>query len=350
MPEIVIDVAGEPGGTPGVPDGFGYDKIDGSPPLVTMYLDDEEGVTDWSWEVWSTPPGVAVVVSGSESNIATWSPEAYIPGTYLVKCVVNGAVIVKMAVWWGTKNLNRRLPAQGETTEFGEKSGWDPAIREFLLAIDEGSGGGRKRAVLDYVDCTAAPPTSNPGDRYILDDSGSVHGDWDGAPQLAIVETIDGATWTVQPHGEGDICLVDAKNYDMQYVDDGTPMWEPKPAGAQISDETESTGIVAGSGFWEQQIQTGLEFTSFLGQYVYLNMTSGITTDTEIRIYHGDPSSGGEIIYQATNINLSIAAHKDANVWWAELAVSGEYWVRIYNHGGADAEYDVRVRVKTDVF
>jgi hypothetical protein len=228
MPKIVIDVAGEPGGTPGVPGIFTFDKIAGSPPLVTMYLDDETGVTDWSWEVWSTPPGANPVVSGGGSNIATWTPEAYIPGTYLVKCVVNGAVVIKNAIAWKTRNLDVRLPAFDETTEYGVASGWDPAMRDLILKLDHGEGGQQKRAVIDYVDCTVAPPTTNHGDRYILDASGSVHADWDGAPQNAIVEfdSVSGE-WQAEPPEEGWLVYVDLKNSDYRFIDDGAPQWEP---------------------------------------------------------------------------------------------------------------------------
>ena len=51
-----------------------------------------------------------------------------------------------------------------------------------------------RKQCLDYVDNTAAPPTETTGDRYILDDTGASHGDWDGVAPLHIAE-FNGTTW-----------------------------------------------------------------------------------------------------------------------------------------------------------
>jgi len=82
-----------------------------------------------------------------------------------------------------------------------------------------------KNTVIDYVDCTAVPPTEVSGDRYILDNSGAVHANWDGASAFDIVE-FDGTSWQASSPSEGWRCYVDAGNVDRRYVDDGTPAWE----------------------------------------------------------------------------------------------------------------------------
>jgi len=87
------------------------------------------------------------------------------------------------------------------------------------------SGVGRKDAVKDYVDNTAAPPTEVDGDRYILDDTGVSHADWDGAPALAMVEFVTD-TWIATVPEEGWVTYSDAEGYDRLYVDDGAPAWE----------------------------------------------------------------------------------------------------------------------------
>lgn len=84
----------------------------------------------------------------------------------------------------------------------------------------------RRKAVINYVDCTAVPPTEILGDRYILDfTAGSVHANWDGAAKGDIVE-FDGSLWAATTPEEGWIAYVDTQNKDILYVDDGTPTWE----------------------------------------------------------------------------------------------------------------------------
>lgn len=99
-------------------------------------------------------------------------------------------------------------------------------IQSELNAIT--SGLVRRSTVLDYVDSTAAPPTEVSGDRYILDDSGATHANWDGASQLDIVD-FNGTTWDASTPDEGWVAYVDAEDQDRLLVDDGVPAWEPRP-------------------------------------------------------------------------------------------------------------------------
>jgi hypothetical protein len=108
-----------------------------------------------------------------------------------------------------------------------------------LFSGTGGSGGVRKRAVIDVVDCTAVPPTEVTGDRYILDDTGSVNASWDGASQWDIVE-FDGLLWEASTPQEGWVCYVDDRDQDWQYVDDGVGQWEARAAVSL--DEAYNTG------------------------------------------------------------------------------------------------------------
>lgn len=97
-------------------------------------------------------------------------------------------------------------------------------INAELSAIS--SGYNRRKAVINVVDNTVAPPTEVNGDRYILDNTGGgVHGDWDGAAINEIVE-FDGASWVATSPDEGWVSYVDTLNKDALFVDDGTPAWE----------------------------------------------------------------------------------------------------------------------------
>jgi hypothetical protein len=92
----------------------------------------------------------------------------------------------------------------------------------------------RRKGVIDYVDCTAAPPTEVTDDRYILDfTGGSVHVNWDGAAKGDIVE-FNGSTWDATTPTEGWCCYVDLENRDRCFVDDGVPDWESRPLNTQL--------------------------------------------------------------------------------------------------------------------
>lgn len=236
MPNIVINVAGEPAGSPGVAREFTYDKINPTPPLVTLTIDDNTGITQWAWEILAQPADASSVIGTPTASSATFTPTAYAAGTYLIRCTLNGSVELTNAVAWKTLHGNYRIPAPGETTEFGVLRGWDPALKAIFDSVEDGTAGGRQRKVIDYVTSTSAPPTEVRGDRYILDDSGTPHASWDGAAQLDIVE-FNGTTWDAITPEEGWTAYVDLQNKDGLYTDDGTPAWTLKPVDhAQVHD------------------------------------------------------------------------------------------------------------------
>lgn len=130
-----------------------------------------------------------------------------------------------------------------------------PNTPTILFGGGSGSGGGgvRKAAVIDYVDCTAAPPTESTGDRYILDDTvGTVHANWDGAAKLDIVE-FGTVSWAAETPEEGWVTYVDALNMDALYVDDGAPAWEFRapatawPADSVVFVERGDTDVESGT-------------------------------------------------------------------------------------------------------
>ena len=211
-----------------------------------------------------------------------------------------------------------------------------------------GQGEARQRAVLAYVDCTAATPTETSGARYILDDTGgSVHASWDGAGKLDLVE-FDGDVWDANIPQEGWVCLVDALNRDMRYIDDGSPAWEELPLASLFYDNTFASGAVAASGGeWIQQVQTGLIAASGIFELVRALRTSGDSTDTDIKIYDADPRGSASLIYAALGIDLT-ALHDDRNIWWAALIVSGNFYIQLVNNGPNPSEYSFRVRFKND--
>ncbi len=91
------------------------------------------------------------------------------------------------------------------------------------------TGLNRRDAVIDVVDCTAAPPTEVLGDRYILDNTvGAVHANWDGAAKADIVQ-FNGVTWDNTTPSEGWICYADTPDKDALCVDDGVLGWELRP-------------------------------------------------------------------------------------------------------------------------
>lgn len=89
-----------------------------------------------------------------------------------------------------------------------------------------GTGSGmRRQTVIDYVDNTAAPPTEVLNDRYLLDDTGVSHANWDGVPALSIA-IFDGTIWVARSPIEGMRVYVDAEDAERVYVDDPAAAWE----------------------------------------------------------------------------------------------------------------------------
>jgi hypothetical protein len=89
------------------------------------------------------------------------------------------------------------------------------------------SGVIRIRAVIDYVDNTAVPPSENDGDRFLLDDTGVSNAAWDGGAALDIMQ-FNGTSglWESQTPEEGMITYVDVEDQDRRFIDDGVPTWE----------------------------------------------------------------------------------------------------------------------------
>ena len=129
----------------------------------------------------------------------------------------------KIYTYGGLDSKGNKITSVGKATANGD------AVRfEEFSALE--SGYSRRTAVIDYVDCTAAPPTEVTDDRYILDFTvGSVHADWDGASKGDIVQ-FNGSVWESTTPIEGYVAYVDAENQDRLYVDDGSPDWEARPA------------------------------------------------------------------------------------------------------------------------
>ena len=164
----------------------------------------------------------------------------------------------------------------------------------FNIGTSSGGGGGvggqRKRAVIDIVDCTAAPPTENDGDRYIIDDSGAVNAAWDGASQLDIVQYSAGLDlWIAETPDEGWALYVDAKDDDYRFIDDGSPTWERVGGVVNMDDvydnfaSNPATVVIDGA-----EGQGDLTFGP-TGTYSFNVNVGGVTNvDTDgLRVYNG---------------------------------------------------------------
>jgi len=245
--DVVIDVAGEAAGSPGIAREFAYSKVSPAPPLVTLSLADTTGVTSYQWSIIGQTDGASAILSSVTAASPTFTPTANVAATYIVECIVNsGEAYARNALAFSTQYLGLRKPAPGETIQFGSSFGWEEALSEVIEAIDLTTGSFRIRTVIDYVDCTAAPPTEVMGDRYILDQTvGAVHADWDGAAKLDVVE-FNGSVWEAFTPSEGWIGYVDLKDMDYRYIDDGVPDWEPAPHAGSLDQAYDNLGAGAG--------------------------------------------------------------------------------------------------------
>lgn len=104
------------------------------------------------------------------------------------------------------------------------------------------SGYSRRKKVINIVDGTLAPPTEVTGDRYIPDDTGALHADWDGASAWDIVE-FDSANWVATTPIEGWVTYIDTLNQDALFVDDGAPAWELRDVYTSLHADLSDIGV-----------------------------------------------------------------------------------------------------------
>lgn len=162
------------------------------------------------------------------------------------------------------------------------------ALQELGVSVLTGIAGFRKRTVINIVDNTAVPPTEVSGDRYILDNTGASHADWDGAAAWDIVE-FDGASWVAATPEEGWVAYVDALDVDYRFVDDGSPIWEAATIGGInniVEDTTPQLGGVLDTNSKQVQWSKGADVASasalpILTDGNYFDVT-GVTTITSI--------------------------------------------------------------------
>lgn len=136
---ILIEVAGQAPGIPGVSREFEYSIVESSPPLVTLSIDDLDGIESYLWEILSLPEGASAVLSGDNIPSPTFTPTTGIFGTYLIRCtIVRDSVeeIGTLCIAFSTPNKELRVPAPGEVTEFGTTYGWAKALRKIINEVD----------------------------------------------------------------------------------------------------------------------------------------------------------------------------------------------------------------------
>ena len=248
---------------------------------VDVENSDNTGVKSWRIDLVYTPPGSTLPIqeplalnANDSTPYATFTPDG-VPG-----CCRLVLKVYPEINYGGDENVDIRnfalpepvfgfvyppyqalppkLPVLGsgapnskpdELNFGGQAYGWDGEGDEGLLlyfmkqvASKLYKGGFRRRTVINLVDCTAAPPTTSTGDRYILDfTGGSVHAGWDGASKGDIVEK-SATVWVAESPEEGWVAYVDVPDKDGHYVDDGVPAWDLRPAYSQLHADLTDTG------------------------------------------------------------------------------------------------------------
>lgn len=202
MPDIVIDVAGEAGGVAGVAQEFVYSKVSPTPPLVTMSIDDNTGITMWAWEILDQPPGASATLGTPTASITTFTPTADIPGTYLIRATLNdGTYVPTNGVAWQTLQ-DKRHPAAGETVEFDADRGWAPAVEGFHEPPDF-------KRVTDYVASDTLTASDFEGVHRVEHASNAID-----LTLPAIVASMIGKTAKIVKWGDGNAAFVaNGSNY-----------------------------------------------------------------------------------------------------------------------------------------
>ena len=218
-----------------------------------------DSYTTYLWEVSSYPSGTTPTVATPAAQ--TTNITLFHRGGHLVRLTVDAGLptedVSEIYVGIVLQQSGLCIPALNETVQDNSQPpndghrGAEEKITEYLKWLDASIGAGiiRKRTVIDYANCTAVPPSENDGDRYILDKTGAVHANWDGAAQLDIVQYDAGlGLWVAETPSEGWVAYVDLKNTDYVYVNDGVATWEPRVVSVHgISDTAAHTGVSGGT-------------------------------------------------------------------------------------------------------
>ena len=172
--------------------------------------------------------------------------------------------------------------------------------------IDNSVVANRRPKVIAIATSTSAPPTEVSGDRYILDNSGAPHAEWDGASQGDVVD-FNGTTWDATTPSEGWVAYSDTDNKDALCVDDGTLQWELR--NVAIVNHNDLSNIDGGTSA-EYYHMTSAQHTSIVGgssDASSLHHHDGsYYTETEIDNFGFVDTSG-------TPANDQIAVFTDAN-------------------------------------
>jgi hypothetical protein len=104
---------------------------------VTMLNQNNTGAVSWAWVMVDRPNGSSAFIASPTASTTTFTPD--VVGTYLIHLSVNaGAATDQKGAAVKTANLNYRIPAATETTEFDGYRGWATATNAALKTLDDG--------------------------------------------------------------------------------------------------------------------------------------------------------------------------------------------------------------------
>ena len=116
--------------------------------------DPANGAGSYVYTMLAVPEGSAVPLGVFSTNpTGTFTPD--VTGSYLIEEVFNGTESARIVGAVRTAGKNIRIPAPGETTEFGA-TGWHPARDEMLRIWDGESGSGDENVKVSANDTTAS--------------------------------------------------------------------------------------------------------------------------------------------------------------------------------------------------
>jgi len=109
--------------------------------LAVLTNSNNTGVTSWSWQLVSRPPGSITTMLTPAALSASFTPD--VVGSYLISLTIIGGSGTDADEVIGavlTPNLGMRIPASREESEFDAVQGWAEAIYNSMIALDTASG------------------------------------------------------------------------------------------------------------------------------------------------------------------------------------------------------------------
>jgi hypothetical protein len=287
-----------------------------------MSLNDTTGVTEYFWEFLDKPKDSVAVFSDPTAAEPTFTPDVDLTSTYLIQCTVNdGESRSRIALAFGTENLDIRKLAAGEGPQYDALKGWVEAYNDFVDKVDALTPGGNVtgpnpstlRGIATYANLIGTALLDNSlrietGQRFSGVDYRAIQAlDDEGSPSWRDLVGLD----YEEPNGSagGYRVIVGDQNVSLLLVTSGEPQAEGLGGRGKILYEKITIP-------WELEKYGGISITDANTQRIFHLGTTG-SNGAQVDLYAGTGSpqgvvtaDPGSIYYRIEGVDSTVYQHR----------------------------------------